>query len=727
MKLCGFCLFVVAGLLFGVAGFGAEHYVSGTGSQVVPYSNWADAAHFIQDAIDVSVAGDTIYVTNGVYNTGGVALVGIMTNRVAVTSAVSVISANGPEVTIIEGQGPMGTNAMRGVYLAAGAFLSGFTVRNGHTMNFGDSYTEQGGGGVWCDGGATISNCVIVKNNASVLGGGGYSGAIVHSVIMSNTAPNGGGWFALDAEDCELSENRAYYGGGTYGGGGSKCVFRENVSVGSNGGGGSYNGYFSQSIFIGNRADLDGAAVYSGQLINCLVKDNQASRAGGGAYLGQLINCTIVGNQAYYGGGISSYGSPGTPIVTNCIIYYNTATVSNNYYGGIFGYCCSVPTPAGIGNISATPWFVDYMQDNVQLSRISDCIDAGSNIALAVDLEDTFRPLDGRTNGVAIIDIGCYEFDPATADSDADGLTDVDEQDVYGTDPLQADSDSDGLSDGVEVLDLFSNPNSDDSDGDHFLDHQEWISGTELTNAASLFGVSGTAVVDGDKVVVTWPGCTNAQYDVECCTNLSEAVWSSASNRQNLVGAAGMMSYTNTNVSFSCAYRVAFRTQTKRVRVETSMGNFLLELYPELAPETVSNFMRYVVDAHFDDTIFHRVITNSFSMIQGGHFQTNLVGKTTRATIRNEAFNGLLNNRATIAMARTSDPHSATDQFFINVGINTWNYRGEPNPYWGYAVFGTVVSGMDVVDAISAVPTESRDGFNDIPVVDVVIEHVVAE
>ena len=159
-----------------------------------------------------------------------------------------------------------------------------------------------------------------------------------------------------------------------------------------------------------------------------------------------------------------------------------------------------------------------------------------------------------------------------------------------------------------------------------------------------------------------------------------------------------------------------------RVKVDTNLGSFVLELYPEKAPKTVDNFLRYVRDGFYDGTIFHRVIDGF--MIQGGGFTPDYQRKPTRAPIPNEADNGLKNVRGTIAMARTMDPHSATAQFFINVKDNPFLDHTSPTPRgWGYAVFGKVVEGMDVVDKIKSVDTGPGGPFpKDAPREPVIIE-----
>jgi len=156
------------------------------------------------------------------------------------------------------------------------------------------------------------------------------------------------------------------------------------------------------------------------------------------------------------------------------------------------------------------------------------------------------------------------------------------------------------------------------------------------------------------------------------------------------------------------------------VILHTTMGDIGIELDEANAPATVRNFLQYVRDGHYDNTVFHRVI-NGF-MIQGGGFSPGMKQKPTRAPVANEAGNGVKNAKYTVAMARTSDPHSATAQFFINVADNAFlDYKGPSAQGWGYCVFGKVVQGTDVVDKIEAVATGSAGMHQDVPKDDVVI------
>ena len=162
-----------------------------------------------------------------------------------------------------------------------------------------------------------------------------------------------------------------------------------------------------------------------------------------------------------------------------------------------------------------------------------------------------------------------------------------------------------------------------------------------------------------------------------------------------------------------------------KVLIKTNLGEMTVELYPDKAPKTVENFLAYVNAKFYDGTVFHRVIDNF--MIQGGGFTPDLRQKPTRPAIANEAKNGLSNARGTLAMARTGDPNSATAQFFINVVDNPrLDYTSDANgSTWGYCVFGKVISGLDVVDKIKAVPTGAQGPFkSDVPTTPVVIEKI---
>ena len=160
------------------------------------------------------------------------------------------------------------------------------------------------------------------------------------------------------------------------------------------------------------------------------------------------------------------------------------------------------------------------------------------------------------------------------------------------------------------------------------------------------------------------------------------------------------------------------------IKLQTNHGDITIELDAVKAPATAANFTQYINDGHYDNTIFHRIIDGF--MIQGGGFEPGMKQKSTRDTVKNEAQNGLKNDHYTVAMARTSDPHSASAQFFINISDNDFLNHSAPTPQgWGYCVFGKVTAGMDVVDKIGKVKTGQSEFHQDVPVDDVMIQKAV--
>ncbi len=174
-----------------------------------------------------------------------------------------------------------------------------------------------------------------------------------------------------------------------------------------------------------------------------------------------------------------------------------------------------------------------------------------------------------------------------------------------------------------------------------------------------------------------------------------------------------------TGLTLASTFNLTQAAETPHVLLKTNMGEIVLELYPEKAPKSVANFLQYVKNGHYNGTIFHRVITDF--MIQGGGFDKNLQQKPTSVPIENEAKNGLKNVNYSIAMARTGDPHSATAQFFINTNNNRpLDYPSQDG--WGYAVFGKVIKGAEVVDKIKSVAVGNQGMHQNVPTVPVVIE-----
>ncbi|MCE9614904.1 MAG: M6 family metalloprotease domain-containing protein [Lentisphaerae bacterium] len=325
------------------------HFVSSSSTTPVPpYTNWTTAAQTIQDAVDVSEDGDTVLVTNGTYNAGGRIVFGALSNRVAITRAVTVQSVGGPAVTRISGQGPNGNSAVRGAYVSSGAALIGFTLSDGATRTTGDAYKEQSGGGVWCAEGGVVSNCVVTGNTAARFGAGAAYGTLYRCTVSGNQAASyGGGSFFATLVNCRVAANSAFRGGGTY--------------YGTN--------------------------------VNCTIVTNVATHLGGGTYVGASVNCIIFGNTA-------------------------SNALYANYSSGAFAYTCTGPAkPAGSGNVTNDPLFVNAPAGDYRLRPFSPALDSGTNLdgmADGLDLAGNARLVDGNEDGTSTVDLGAYEFQLGT-------------------------------------------------------------------------------------------------------------------------------------------------------------------------------------------------------------------------------------------------------------------------------------------------------------------------
>lgn len=344
---------------------------------VAPYTNWATAARSIQDAADISADGDLVLVTNGYYRAGGTTNwpeFSALTNRLAITNAITVRSMNGPGSTFILGAGPLGDAAIRAVFMAPGSTLSGFTISNGYTRSVGDYYHERSGGGVWCsDQSCVISNCIITLNIAAKVGGGVFQGTLYNCTIRRNdSSDEGGGAWQSALSACTLVDNFSFLGGGSY------------YSV----------------------------------LFNCTLASNLAFR-GGGAEGGELYHCTVVTNWAF-----QSAGGVFDARMVNCVVYHNDCTNNPNWEHGTISYTCTDPLPVGDGNITNDPRLVSVIAGNLRLMSNSPCIDTGTNDVAALDKDGLPRPLDGNNDAVVTADMGAYEFLHGAADSDMDGMLD---------------------------------------------------------------------------------------------------------------------------------------------------------------------------------------------------------------------------------------------------------------------------------------------------------------
>ena len=375
-------------------------YVDGENTNpVAPYATWDTAANTIQAAVDVTtLPGALVLVTNGVYEVGGRAVFAAMTNRVAVDRPLTLRSVNGPDVTIIKGNGPIGDGAVRCVYLGTNAVLQGFTLTNGCTRAEGDRRWERSAGGVLCENSAVVSNCVIAGSSAAESGGGSYRGRLHGCTLTGNVAEYGGSAAGGVLENCDLSRSSAsQYGGGAANASLMGCRLHRNSAV--DGGGAISTCIAANCRLHANTATNGGGGAYWSILHSCALARNSASRYSvvgvGGAYLCTLNNCTLTGNSAPTGIGGASRGT-----LRNCILWDNVGYVPN-WSGGTLSYCCTTPLPDGPGNFSQDP----RLADAAHLSAGSPCIGRGSGA------DATGTDIDGEpwANPPAV---GCDEYRP---------------------------------------------------------------------------------------------------------------------------------------------------------------------------------------------------------------------------------------------------------------------------------------------------------------------------
>jgi hypothetical protein len=348
------------------------HYVSLSSTNPLwPYIDWNIAATNIQDAVDSAISGDSVVVSNGVYQNGGRVIYGAMTNRVAITRPITLRSLNGPDLTFIQGfQLPGTTNgdgAVRCVYLSNNVVLVGFTLTNGATRSTGDEVKEQSGGGVLAQSSsAVISNCVLAANSA-MEGGGAQDGTLYNSILTGNSAFNLGG-------------------------------------------GGARSSILNGCVLISNQTSGIGAGALYCTLNNCFLVRNAARLQGGGACWCALNSCTVVANSALLGGGL--WGGS----CTNSIVYFNTVVHSGGTnYGAVSWWngCCTLPMPpSSWDTITNAPLFVDFASMDFHLQSGSPCINSGKNAFAPPGPDFDGNP---RISG-GTIDIGAYEFqNPASS------------------------------------------------------------------------------------------------------------------------------------------------------------------------------------------------------------------------------------------------------------------------------------------------------------------------
>jgi hypothetical protein len=433
-----------------------------------PYTNWATAAHSITNAIDAAGTLNQIVVTNGTY-----------TGTLNIDKPLSLLSVNGPQVTIIDADFNMGPFFGSGsVTMVDGASLSGFTV-------------THGGVGVWCPTtNAFLTNCVIENNRASGSFGGGVNGGTLYNcVLANNVATNGGGAYASTLFNCVVSNN--------IGGGVSWCTL--------------FNTLVISNTQYGNGAD-------NSTLYNCTLLGNGRSDYffyTGAAVGSTLYNCTLSGNT------LAAWSSK----LYNCIAYYSTGSGGTNYdQSSILNYCCTTPMPTnGVGNITNAPLFASPDSGDFHLQPASPCIDAGSNtyVFTTTDFDGYPRIVNG------IVDIGAYEYQGS------------------GSMPFQA---------WLQYYGLPTDGSADhiDSDGDGMSNWQEWVAGTNPTNAASALRILSVSSTNGG-VAISWQSITDRSYYLQRATELG-GLPGFSTVATNVIGLTNTTTYVDSNAIGSGPY-----------------------------------------------------------------------------------------------------------------------------------------------------------------------------
>jgi len=550
------CRFVLSlHLLLAAGACAAVHYVDiNSAAPTAPYSTWATAARTIQDAIDAAFADDEVIVTNGIYAVGGRVVDGAITNRVAVTKALTIRSVNGPQFTTIHGSQVPGTTngdgAVRCVYLTHYAVLSGFTLTNGATRTVHDDLVESAGGGLWClSTNAVATNCVLAGNSAHYLGGGTLNGTLRNCLLSNNAARIGGGAaFRGLLIDCTVAGNAGGGGGGadqsrlfrcllagnranSTGGGADystlvDCVLSNNTAAV---GGGVWFSTLTNCMLVSNSASDGGAADYS-TLADCTLTGNRASYFGGGAHQSTLFRCRLEANSASYGGGAREGklynctlrdntatntgggalsaaltnctltgnaaalgGGAGFSVLQNCIVYFNAAPNGSNWYGGEVNYCCTAPVlmGSGFGNFNLEPRFIDRASGDLRLQSNSPCINAGLNSSVPAGPD-----LDGAARIAGpTVDVGAYEF-----------------QSPRSVLPYAW----------LEQHGLLTDGSADftDTDGDGLNNAEECRCGTVPTDAASVLQMLASEP-RAFGMLLRWQSAWGRRYNLELCTNLA--------------------------------------------------------------------------------------------------------------------------------------------------------------------------------------------------------------
>lgn len=459
-------------------------------SPVAPYTNWAGAAHVIQDAVDASQSGDTLIVTNGIYNTGGRVIHGTVTNRAAIDKPISVQSVNGASVTFIEGNPVPDSTAVRCAYLTNGASLSGFTLRSGATLPSASLTTTQDviGGGVSCEStAATLSNCTLTANSARWGGAVGF-GSLWNCTISNNSAVAGGGVYWCILNNCLVASNSASdFGGGLAGSRATNCTIVGNYAYSGGGGADGSGLYWSRIIY--NTSMQYGGGGNGSSFNNCLVASNVANISGGGSAggLGDVSrNTTFRGNFGGYCGGVLQGA------IYNCVVAQNKGTG----YGGTrdvdeynsIVYANTGPIPSD--NFTNDPGFVNLSAGDFHLQSNSPCINSGVTTYAppGPDLDNHPRVVGGA------VDLGPYEFQTPTSLISYAWLA------QYGFP-------NDGSAD-------FADPDHDGMDNFH-----EWLSNTDPTNPNSVLKVT-LVKTNSPGTTLSWKSAIDGTYYVQRTANI---------------------------------------------------------------------------------------------------------------------------------------------------------------------------------------------------------------
>jgi hypothetical protein len=561
-------------------------YVNASGTNPVwPFVSWDLAATNIQDAIAAaSEPGSLVLVTNGVYQTGGMAVHGAITNRVAVTKPVVVRSVNGAGTTVIRGNPTGGDSAVRCVYLTNHAALQGFTLALGATRLAGDANSEQSGGGVWCEStNATVSDCLLTGNWANNGGGGAFNGSFFNCTFTNNSAvSSGGGALNGNLHGCTLINN-AVSGFPSSGGGAANAMIEQCALIGNTAllyGGGADGCSVFDSSFIGNSAGSVGGAVRNctvnnssftnnsawsgggaaGSTLNgCALAANSASDAGGATgYYCTLNNCVLAGNKGGSGAGAGGYstlnnclltgnaasgnggGASASCTLNNCTLVENTAvgsgggadscslnncivyfnSASSNLNYSSCSFSFSCTTPAPGGTGNMTNPPAFVNWTNQDFHLQSNSACINAGNNAYVT---TSTDLDGtpRIQG-GTVDMGAYEFQKPSS--------------VISYAWLQQYSlATDGSADFI------------DSDGDGLNNWQEWIAGTDPTNPSSVLKLLSPSK-SSSGIIINWQSVSGKTYCLQRSTNLlMQPAFSSV--QSNLVGQAGTTSFTDTSAT----------------------------------------------------------------------------------------------------------------------------------------------------------------------------------